>query len=325
MRKRCLILGITGQCGPYLAQHLLSLGYEVWGSSRDAETASLHNLEYLGIKNKCKIISIEPIDFHSVIAGIKQAEPDEIYHLAAQSSVGLSFSQPASSIEHIATGALNVLEAIRLYNAETKVYYASSSECFGYSKKPINEATPLNPLSPYGIGKSTASHAIRFYRETYGLFCVNGYLFNHESPLRSERFVTQKIIKTAYDIAMGREDSLILGDLTIKRDWGWVPEFVKAMHLMLQQDTPSDYVIATGMSYSLKELVDIAFSFFGLDYSKYVISDPKLFRPNELKENVGDPSKANDELSWRANVIMPDVVKKMCMSAENKWGRNNGV
>jgi GDPmannose 4,6-dehydratase len=311
--KKALIIGITGQDGAYLAKHLLSKGYEVTGSSRDVMASSFSNLNTLGIRSQIKLISVSINDFRSVFNAIQQSDPDEIYNLAGQTSVGLSFDQPVEAIESIAIGTLNILEVIRLLNKPVRFYNAGSSECFGDTgDKPANEETPFAPRSPYAVAKSTAKWLINSYRESYGLYACTGILFNHESPLRPERFVTQKIIAAAAKIKAGQLDKLQLGNLDISRDWGWAPEYVQAMWLMMQLDKPDDFVIATGRKESLKYFVAKSFEYFDLDWQKYVEIEPSFFRPNEIHSSVGNPEKAIKVLGWNKPTDIDGVIKMMC-------------
>jgi GDPmannose 4,6-dehydratase len=311
--KKALIIGITGQDGAYLAKHLLSKGYEVTGSSRDVMASSFNNLNTLGIRSQIKLISVSINDFRSVFNAIQQSHPDEIYNLAGQTSVGLSFDQPVEAIESIAIGTLNILEVIRLLNKPVRFYNAGSSECFGDTgDNPANEQTPFAPRSPYAVAKSTAKWLINSYRESYGLYACTGILFNHESPLRPERFVTQKIIAGAAKIKAGQLDKLQLGNLDISRDWGWAPEYVQAMWLMMQLDKPDDFVIATGRKESLKYFVAKSFEYFDLDWQKYVEIEPSFFRPNEIHASVGNPEKAIKVLGWSMPTDIDGVIKMMC-------------
>ena len=311
--KKALIIGITGQDGAYLAKHLLSKGYEVTGSSRDVMASSFNNLITLGIRAKVKLISVSINDFRSVFNAIQDSDPDEIYNLAGQTSVGLSFDQPVEAIESIAIGTLNILEVIRLLNKPVRFYNAGSSECFGDTDDtPANEQTPFAPRSPYAVAKSTAKWLINSYRESYGLHACTGILFNHESPLRPERFVTQKIVTGAAKIKAGKLDKLQLGNLDISRDWGWAPEYVEAMWLMMQLDQPDDFVIATGRKESLKYFVAKSFEYFDLDWQKYVEIEQSFFRPNEIVSSVGNPEKAIKILGWNKPTDIDGVIKMMC-------------
>lgn len=255
--KCALICGVSGQDGAYLAQLLLSKGYKVVGTSRDAEASSFSNLEKLGIKSRVTLTSMALNDFRSVLQVIAKYEPVEIYNLASQSSVGLSFSQPLETMESISGGTLNLLEAIRFTNKKIRFYSAGSGDVFGDTGgEPANENTILRPRSPYAVAKASAFWQVANYREAYDLFSCTGLLFNHESPLRPKHFVTQKIIKSARQIASGDLDKLVLGNLAITRDWGWAPEYVEAMWLMLQIPEAEDFVIATGISCSLEQFVE---------------------------------------------------------------------
>ena len=310
--KKALICGISGQDGSYLAKLLLEKGYIVCGTSRDSQVSSFRNLLRLGIREKVKYESLVPTDFRSVLQVISKVQPDEIYNLAGQTSVGLSFEQPVETLESIATGTLNFLEAIRFIGAPIKFYNAGSSECFGdIGDRPADENTPFRPRSPYAVAKATAFWQVANYREAYNIFACSGILFNHESPLRPTRFVTQKIVAAAVAIAKGSQEKLRLGNISVKRDWGWAPEYVEAMYLMLQQDQPDDYVIATGKSYSLQEFVIEAFHSVGLNWQDYVITDNSLLRPTDLAVSKGNPNKAKEKLGWQAQYKMPDVVRMM--------------
>lgn len=318
--KKALIIGITGQDGAYLAKHLLSMGYEVTGSSRDVMASSFNNLNTLGIRSQVKLISVSINDFRSVFNAIQGSNPDEIYNLAGQTSVGLSFDQPVEAIESIAIGTLNILEVIRLLNQPVRFYNAGSSECFGDTgDTPANEQTPFAPRSPYAVAKSTAKWLINSYRESYGLYACTGILFNHESPLRPERFVTQKIIAGAAKIKAGQIDKLQLGNLDISRDWGWAPEYVQAMWLMMQLEKPDDFVIATGRKESLKYFVAKSFEYFDLDWQKYVEIEPSFFRPNEIVSSVGNPEKAIKTLGWQKPMDLDGVIKMMCSEQAKKY------
>lgn len=309
---KALICGVGGQDGAYLARMLLAKGYEVWGTSRDAQVSGFQNLKALGVNDLVRKISMAPNDFRSVLNALEISQPDEIYFLAGQSSVGLSFEQPVETLESISIGALNILEAVRFIRKQVRVYNASSSECFGDNGlRPSNEYTPFRPCSPYAVAKASAHWLFSNYRESYGLFACNGILFNHESPLRPGRFVTQKIVSAALRISEGSDERLQLGRLDIVRDWGWAPDYVEAMWLMLQADVPDDYVIATGQANSLQDFVSVAFSSLGLDWQKYVDSCNSLFRPTDLKWSQGIPEKAEVALGWKAQFKMEDVIRGM--------------
>lgn len=310
--KRALILGVAGQDGSYLAQHLLSLGYRVYGSSRDAQRGNWTSLERLGIRHRIQLISITLTDFRSVLQALVQVNPQEVYNLAGQSSVGLSFDIPVETLESIAGGTLQLLEAIRFLNAPIRFYSACSTECFGDTgSSPADEETRFRPRSPYAVAKAAAFWEVANYREAYNLFACSGILSNHESPLRAERYVTQKVIAAACRIAAGLETHVELGDLSIARDWGWAPEYVVAMHRMLQQSTPDDYVVATGETHQLKEFVAQAFAAVGLDWSAHVRFQDGLRRPTEIFESRLNPTKAQSVLGWSAQMRMPEIVGAM--------------
>jgi GDPmannose 4,6-dehydratase len=310
--RTAVICGIGGQDGAYLAKHLLGLGYTVVGTSRDAQANRFAGLERLGVRDRVTLVSMSPIDFRSAFQVLQRAEPDEIYNLAGQSSVGLSFDQPVETFESIVVGTLNLLEAIRMLARPIRLYNAGSSEMFGNSgREPANERTVLRPRSPYGIAKATSFWQIAQYREAYGIRAATGILFNHESPLRPERFVTQKIVAAACRIARGEQQTVSLGDLSVHRDWGWAPEYVVAMHRMLQLDTLEDFVIATGHTHSLEEFVAAAFTAVGLDWRRHVVRDPRLVRPTEIDRGQADTTRASVRLGWTAAHRMPDVVGMM--------------
>lgn len=309
---KALICGVSGQDGAYLAKLLLNKGYEVWGTSRDAQMASFSNLSRLGVKERIKVLSMAPTDFRSVLNALEQSDPDEVYFLAGQTSVGLSFEQPAETLESITLGTLNLLEVARFRGKAVKIYHASSSECFGdVGRRAADESTPFHPTSPYAVAKSSAHWLVANYRQAYGLFACNGILFNHESPLRPLRFVTRKIIAAAARIARGASEKLPLGRLDIVRDWGWAPEYVEAMWRILQQDEPGDYVIATGQANSLHSFVELAFAYFDLDWQEHVVSNPAFFRPSDLAWSQGNPEKAKRILGWKPQAEMRDVIHRM--------------
>ena len=315
MKKiKALICGISGQDGTLLAQLLLTKGYEVWGTSRDAQGNNFSNLVRLGIRDRINVLSMVPEDFRSIIIALKRSKPDEVYFLAGQSSVGLSFEQPAETMQSIALGTLNILEACRMMETPIKLYHAGSSECFGDTGGvAANENTPFHPRSPYAVAKASAFWLVDNYREAYGLFTCTGILFNHESSLRPERFVTQKIIRSVQRIAKGSNEKLELGRLDIARDWGWAPEYVEAMWLMLQQASASDYVIATGITQTLESFVSLAFMKYGLDWKEHVKMNKELLRPTDLMVSRADPSKAKNKLGWNAVSEMKDVIDGMFM------------
>jgi GDPmannose 4,6-dehydratase len=315
-RRRALICGVGGQDGAYLSELLLSKGYDVVGTSRDATLLNRQGLRSRGIEDRVRVVSMAGHDFRSVLQTLTRAEPDEVYNLAGQTSVGLSFEQPVEAIESIATGTLNLLEALRFVGRPIRFYNAGSSECFGDTGTQVaTENTPFRPRSPYAVAKVCAHNLVANYREAYQMFACTGILFNHESPLRPERFVTQKIIQAACQIAAGSKDVLKLGNLDIHRDWGWAPEYVHAMWLMLQADQPQDYVIATGQTVSLAYFVEQSFAHFGLDWRAHVQTDPGLLRPSDIAYGAGDPSLAASQLGWKAHFQVDDVIQAMCQAS----------
>jgi len=316
---KALICGATGQDGSYLAQFLLSKGYEVVGTSRDAMMASAENFGRLGILEKVRLDSMAINDFRSVLTVIQKHTPDEIYNLAGQTSVGLSFGQPVEAMESIALGALNILEAVRFVGRPIKFYNAGSSECFGDTcGEAADENTPFCPRSPYAVAKSSANWLVKTYRDAYGLFACTGILFNHESPLRPQRFVTQKIVRTAALVAQRGFGSLELGNINIHRDWGWAPEYVEAMWLMLQQDQAEDYVIATGRTCSLGYFVNQVFDWFGLNWQNHVVFNNELRRPSDISYSGGNPARARIQLGWKPRYDVDAVIGAMCAHAERE-------
>ena len=310
--KRALICGISGQDGAYLAQHLLAAGYAVFGTSRDAQTTGFHNLQTLGIRGRVTVLSMSPMDFRSVLQTLARTQPDEVYNLTGQSSVGLSFEQPVETFESISVGTLNLLEAIRFAAPKIRFYNAGSGEVFGDTGGvPADENTRLLPKSPYAVAKATAQWTVASYREAYKLHACTGTSFNHESPLRPVRFVTRKIVSAACAIKRGGKDRLKLGNIEIVRDWGWAPEYVDAMHRMLQQPSASDFVIATGASHSLKEFIALVFKEVGLDWREHVEIDSALLRPSDHLIARANPASAAEKLGWRAQIQMPDVARMM--------------
>lgn len=317
--KTALICGVGGQDGAFLARWLLGQGYRVVGTSRDASASAPTNLQRLGIESRVRLVSMAINDFRSVIQTVKQAAPDEIYNLAGQTSVGLSFEQPVEALESITLGTVNLLEAIRFEQRPIRFYSAGSSECFGDTRGvPASETTPFHPRSPYAVAKACAHHLVANYREAYGLFACTGILFNHESELRPERFVTQKIIKAAARIAHGSPETLKLGNLRVWRDWGLASEYVEMMWRMLQHRQPMDFVIATGRSESLEYFAERAFAHFGLDWRAHVTSDASLLRPSDIERGAADASLAQRELGWRPRADVDDVIRVMCEAASNE-------
>jgi GDPmannose 4,6-dehydratase len=319
--KTALICGVGGQDGAYLAAHLLQLGYRVVGTSRDARAGRMERLRRLGILDHVALESMDLTDFRSVMNVMSRHRPDEIYNLAGQTSVGVSFSQPVETFESIVIGVLNLLEVVRMLGYEVRLFNAGSAEMFGDTgQQPASEGTPPKPCSPYGVAKATAFWQIAQYRQAYGMHACTGILFNHESPLRPERFVTQKIVMGACRIADGTATSLALGDLSVQRDWGWAPEYVVAMHRMLQREGPEDFVIATGVTSRLEDFVAEVFAALGLDWRRYVTYDPSLNRPSEIAVGRADATSASRRLGWTARFTMRDVAHMMVEAHVGKTG-----
>jgi GDPmannose 4,6-dehydratase len=309
--KKALIIGVSGQDGAYLADLLLKKGYEVHGTSRDHEVGTFRNLEKLGIKDQVKLTSMVTSDFRSVLTALQKAEADEIYNLAGQTSVGMSFAYPVETFDSILIGTMNLLECIRLLKHSVKFYNAGSSEVFGNTPVPATEDTSFHPRSPYATAKAAAHYAVTNYREAYNLFACTGILFNHESPLRPQRFVTSKIISTAARISLGSGEMLSLGNLDIYRDWGWAPDYVEAMWRMMQCEAPADYVIATGREHSLRDFVAESFRCVGLDWREYVRHDNALMRPTDIMRSSGNADKARQQLGWQARHGFQEIIEMM--------------
>jgi GDPmannose 4,6-dehydratase len=310
-RKRALIFGVSGQDGASLAQFLLAKDYEVWGTSRHIE-GTHPNLCTLGVRDRIELLPCNMLDAGSVREVLDAASPDEIYNLAGQSSVSYSFVHPLETIHSIADAALNLLECVRQRGHTTRLFHASSAECFGdHGRNPVNELTSFRPKSPYGVGKASAHWQVACFREAYGLYACSGILFNHESPLRPKQFVTRKVIAAVGAIARGGTTKLHLGAIDIFRDWGWAPEYVEAMWLMLQQPAPRDFILATGHTASLRDFVETAFAAIGRDSADFVVEDPSLLRPTEISYICADPSAIREALGWSARNRMPDVVRLM--------------
>jgi GDPmannose 4,6-dehydratase len=317
--KQALIFGVSSQDGAFLAQLLLRKGYRVAGTSRDAQMASLASLAALGIRDQVDVHSVTLTDFRSVLTVLAKVKPEEIYHLAGQSSVGLSFDQPVETFMSIGVGTINLLEAVRFLGAPARLYHASSSDCFGDTGgQPATETTPFVPRSPYAVAKAAAHFEVANYREAYSLFACNGILFNHESPLRPKRFVTRKIVAAAARIAAGSGETLQLGNIDVARDWGFAPQYVEAMWLMLQRKVPEDYVIATGHTITLRDFVAEAFAALGLDWHDHVVVDPTLFRPADIAVSRANPAKAASELGWKATMGPADVARAMAVHEQQE-------
>lgn len=308
--KRAVVCGISGQDGSLLARLLVDKGYEVVGTSRDAEMSRFDNLDRLDIRSRVKCRSMTLNDFRSVLQVLTEVEPHEIYNLAGQSSVGLSFMQPVETLESIAHATLNLLEAVRFLGKPVRLYNAASGDCFGETTAgaPATEDSPFRPRSPYGVAKAAAFWEVANYREAYGLFACSGILFNHESSLRPSRFVTRKVVQAACRIAAGSDEKLRIGDTRVKRDWGWAPEYVEAMWSMLQQDDPKDFVIATGETNSLQDFIAATFAAVGLDWRQHTEADPALIRAADITESYADPARAKARLDWQARTRMRDLV-----------------
>jgi GDPmannose 4,6-dehydratase len=313
MTKHALITGITGQDGAYLAKFLVDQGYEVYGLLARRATKTTWRLQYLGILSKIKLIEGDLIDVTSLIRAIQEAQPDEFYNLGAQSFVATSWRQPQLTVQSTGIGAMNCLEAIRLTNPKIKYYQASTSEMFGgMPKYPIqSEMTPFHPRSPYGVSKLFAHWTTINYGESFGIFGCCGILFNHESPLRGIEFVTRKVTDAVARIKQGVQKDLHLGNIDAKRDWGFAGDYVKAMWLMLQQEKPDVYVVATGKTTTVRDMCKIAFAYVGLDYEKYVVIDPIFYRPAEVDLLCGDPTKANEKLGWKAETSLEKLIHMM--------------
>ena len=312
MAKRALITGITGQDGSYLAELLLGKGYEVYGLSRRTSTPNYSRIEK--IVQHVHMLSGDLIDQYSLFQAIQESQPDEIYNLAAQSFVKASWDQPGYTGESTALGVTRMLDAMRMAKPDTKFYQASSSEMFGKVQEiPQTERTPFYPRSPYGVAKVYGHWITVNYRESYNLFAVSGILFNHESPRRGLEFVTRKITNTVAQIKYGKTDKLYLGNPDAKRDWGYAKDYVEMMHLMLQQDTPDDYVIATGQAHSVREFVELAFQAAGISdwESRVVWNDPRYTRPAEVDHLIGNPEKAKAQLGWQPKTSLPELVQIM--------------
>lgn len=311
MSKRALILGISGQDGSYLARHLLRHDYDVHGSSRRPGADAKTNLARLGIAESVQIHELDLADPAAIRAILSEIGPSEVYQLSGQSSVGASFEDPAGTFQSNAINSVNLLESVRIIAPEARLFLAGSSECFGPTDELAGVETGFRPASPYAAAKASAHLYGVVYRKSYNLFVSNGVMFNHESPLRPEHFVTRKIVSAAARISLGISESLPLGDLTVRRDWGWAPEFVEAMWLMLQHDTPGDFILATGETHSLEAFVEAVFGCLNLDWRDHVISDPKLWRSSELGQSLANIEETGRVLGWRAEVKMAELAERL--------------
>lgn len=323
MNKTAFVTGMTGQDGPYLAKLLLEKGYKVYGLIKRYSNPNLDNIKYLGIENDLELVTGDITDDGSMNHLIKGIKPNEFYNLAAQSFVGASWDLNKVTTEVNAIGPLNILNAIRMHSPNTKFYQASTSEMFGNSTTEFqNEDTPFTPRSPYGVAKLYAHWMTINFRESYSLHASNGILFNHESPIRGKEFVTRKITDGVAKIKLGLEDKILLGNLDSKRDWGYAGDFVEAMWLMLQQDEPGDYVIATGLQHSIRDVLQISFAEAGIeDWEHYVESDPRFKRPAELDCLLGDSERARNKLGWTNKTSFEDMIKKMFNADMNRLSK----
>jgi len=308
--KKAMITGITGQDGSYIAEFLLEKGYEVYGMVRRSSTINYERISH--IQDRLNLIQGDLLDQNSLIEALRFSQPDEVYNLGGQSFVPTSWNQPILTGEFTALGVTRILEAIRTVNRKIRFYQASSSEMFGkIQETPQNEKTPFYPRSPYGVAKVYGHWITVNYRESYGIFCCSGILFNHESPRRGLEFVSRKVSNAAAKIKLGLQTKLTMGNLDARRDWGFAGDYVEAMWLMLQQDRPEDYVVATGISHSVKDLIQAAFDHVGLNWEGYVVSDPQLFRPAEVDYLLGDPQKAKVKLGWQPELSFEEMIRKM--------------
>ena len=322
--RRALITGITGQDGSYLAENLLEKGYEVYGMLRRRSTESGERIDHL--TGRVNIVHGDLLDQFSLVRMLETVQPNEIYNLAAQSFVPASFREPVLTAEFTAVGVTRLLEAVRHVDPTIRFYQASSSEMFGKVREtPQSENTPFHPRSPYGVAKVYGHWITVNYRESYGLFACSGILFNHESPRRGYEFVTRKVTNAVARIALGLDDHVMLGNLDARRDWGFAGDYVEAMWAMLQQETPGDYVIATGETHSVEEMVALAFSHVGLDWNKFVRIDPSLVRPAEVDLLVGDPSLAKERLGWQAKTTFAELIGMMVDADLERLRRNARV
>ena len=310
--KSALVTGIMGQDGAYLAQLLLDKGYKVYGFVARRSTPSDWRLKYLGIENDVELIEGDLTDLASLVRAMNAAKPDEVFNLGAQSFVGTSWQQPLLTAQSTGVGVTNVLEAIRLTDCGAKFYQASTSEMFGKIQEPMqSETTPFYPRSPYGVAKLYGHWMTVNYRESFDMFACSGILFNHESPLRGIEFVTRKVTDAVARIKLGMQSELRLGNIDAKRDWGFAGDYVEAMWLMLQQEKPDDYVVATGQTTTVRDMCNIAFKHVGLEYNEYVKIDPKFYRPAEVEVLLGNPAKAKKALGWEPKTSLEQLIHMM--------------
>ena len=318
--KRALITGVTGQDGAYLSKLLLGKGYKVYGTFRRSSTPNFWRLQNLGIYSKINLIPADLLDMGSMIEAIKVSNPDEIYNMAASSFVSTAFEQPVGNAEITGLAVTKILETIRFLNKDIKFYQASSSEMYGNSKSSFqNEQTPLTPASPYAAAKLYAHWITDMYKKAYNMFTANGILFNHESPLRGLEFVSRKITNGVAEISLGLKKELVLGNLHAKRDWGYAPEYMEAVHLIVQQDKPEDFVISTGESHKVQDFVKLAFELVGLNWKKYVRVDKRFMRPLDVECLRGDCKKAKNKLGWKPKTTFSKLVKIMLEEDLKRW------
>jgi len=312
--KKALITGIAGQDGSYLTEYLLSLGYEVYGVFRRHSVAENQNFRLQGIQDKIHGFYGDLLDYPSLVRIVQEVQPDEIYNLGAMSHVRVSFDMPSFTIQTNALGVLNMLEVYRTLCPHAKFYQASSSEMFGNTVDADGVqrlSTPLNPVSPYGVAKVMGYNLVRHYRKAYKLHACNGILFNHESPRRGSNFVTNKVVKTAVQIKKGLTDVLELGNMDSSRDWGHSKDYVRAMHMIVNHETPEEFIVATGESHTVRDLCEVVFTKLGMDYRDYVVQNPKFMRPEELRYLRGDPSKAKEVLGWEPEYTFESMLEEM--------------
>ena len=311
-KKKALITGITGQDGAYLSKLLLDKGYQVYGLLARRSSPTIWRLEYLKVLDKVTLLEGDLTDIASISRALLASEPDEVYNLGAQSFVATSWEQPLLTAGATGLGALHILEALRQVRPQARFYQASTSEMFGKIQEPMqSEKTPFYPRSPYGVSKLFAHWMTINYRESFNIFGCSGILFNHESPLRGIEFVTRKVTDAVARIKLGAQDKLALGNIDAKRDWGYSGDYVEAMWLMLQQDAPDDFVVATGRTTTVRDMCRIAFDHVGLDYEKYVVIDPRFYRPAEVEVLLGNPAKAKAKLGWEARTSLEDLMRMM--------------
>ena len=320
MTKSALITGVTGQDGAYLAKFLLKKGYNVFGTYNGSPKSDFWRLDYLGIRKKIQLLPLDMTNQKSIKKILVKSDPKEVYNFAAQSLVGHSFQTPIYTNEITGFAVLRILETIKEYNKKIKFYQASSSEMYGLEKSLIkNESTQFDPISPYAVAKLHGYYLVRLYRNAYGMFASNGILFNHESPLRGLEFVTRKITNSVARIKLGLQNDLVLGNLSVKRDWGYAPDYVEGIWLMLQQKNPDDFILATNETHTVEEFVKASFSHLGLDWKKYVKTDKKYYRILEVDILRGDPSKAQKKLGWKPKTTFKELVKIMTDADLDRW------